>query len=99
MILTGQKIIGFFQQLKYEDFTDVAKSLGVLTDNKLSWQSHIDKLYKSFSAQLKMLKRMKLQQVKQRGHLLRNDSAKCNILYISLGELLSRPLWGYSEST
>ena len=39
------------------DFTDVAKSLGVLIDNKLSWESHIDKLYKSFSAQLKMLKK------------------------------------------
>ena len=38
------------------DFTEVAKSLGVLIDNKLSSKSHIDKLHKSFSAELKMLK-------------------------------------------
>ena len=33
------------------NFTEEAKSLGVLIDNKLLWESHIDKLYKSFSAQ------------------------------------------------
>ena len=47
------------------DFTEVAKSLDVLIDNKLSWESHIDKLHESFSAQLKMQKRMKFLQVKQ----------------------------------
>ena len=45
------------------DFTEVAKSLDVLIDNKLSWESHIDKLHKSFSAQLKRQKRMKFLQV------------------------------------
>ena len=61
MIITRQRFIGPLQQVKcgdvVPDFTDVAKSLGVLIDNKLSWESHIDKLYKSFSAQLKMLKK------------------------------------------
>ena len=47
------------------DFTDVAKSLGVLIDNRLTWDSHIKKLSKSFSAQLKMLKRMKYLPVNQ----------------------------------
>ena len=68
MIITRQRFIGPLQQVKCGDvvlyFTEVAKSLGVLIDNKLSWESHIDKLYKSFSAQLKMLKRMKFLRVK-----------------------------------
>lgn len=47
------------------DFTQVAKSLSVLINNKLSWESKIDKLHKSFSAQPKMLKRTNFLQVKQ----------------------------------
>ena len=46
------------------DFAQVAKSLGVLIDNKFPRESHIDKLHKSFIAQLRSLKRMKFLQVK-----------------------------------
>ena len=38
--------------------TAVAKSLGLLIDNKLSWENHVRKLIKSFNAQLRMLKRV-----------------------------------------
>lgn len=55
MIITKQRSIGSLQQVKCGDvvlnFTEEAKSLGVLIDHKRLWESHIDKLYKSFSAQ------------------------------------------------
>lgn len=69
MIITRKKFIGPLQQVRCGnltlDLTDVAKSLGVLIDNRLTWDSHIKKLSKSFSAQLKMLKRMKYLPVNQ----------------------------------
>ena len=75
------------------DFTDMAKSLGVLIDNKRSWESHIDKLYKSCSAQLRVLKRMKFFQVKQLEDIYyKMFLRKCKVLYNSLGKLLSSPL-------
>ena len=91
MIITRKKFIGPLQQVRCGnltlDFTDVAKSLGVLIDNRLTWDSHIKRLSKSFSAQLKMLKGMKYLPVNVpiRGYLFQNDSAKCNVLHISLG--------------
>lgn len=51
------------------DFTNVAKSLGQLIDNKLTWESHINKLSKSFSAKLNIPKRVKLLQVRQLGDI------------------------------
>ena len=51
MIISGKKFIGSFQQVRCAnlaiDLSNVVKSLGLLIDNKLSWEHHIDKSSKN----------------------------------------------------
>ena len=51
MIISRKKFIASSQQVRCAnlviDLSDVVKSLGLLVDNKLSWEHHIDKLSKN----------------------------------------------------
>ena len=51
MIISTKKFIGSLQQVRcanlVTDLSNVVKSLGLLIDNKLSWEHHIDKLSKN----------------------------------------------------
>lgn len=69
MIISRKKFIGSLQQVRCAnlviDLAKVVKSLGLLIDNKLSWEHHIDKLSKTFSAQLAVLRKIRFLPTKQ----------------------------------
>ena len=57
MIISRKQFIGPLQQVLCAnlviDLSKEVKSLGLLIDNKLSWEYHTDKLSKAFSVQLR----------------------------------------------
>ena len=61
MIISRRNFIGPLQNVKWEnttlDYTNTIKVLGVIIDNKLSWEPHIKVLMKSLNVQLKPLKK------------------------------------------
>ena len=69
MIIARTEFIGPLQQVscgnRVINLFKKAKSQGLLIDNKLSWDYHIEKLSKLFSAQLAMLRKIKFLPTKQ----------------------------------
>jgi hypothetical protein len=61
MIMQRSQFVGPLVPVRYGnkiiEFSNKTKLLGVLIDKKLSWKEHVDKVHKSFSSQIRVLRK------------------------------------------
>lgn len=93
MIISRKQFIGRLQQVRCAnlviDLSNVVKSLGLLIDNKLSWNIILINYPKVLSS-ASYVEEDKISSDKAVGkHLVQNDFAEHHLLPVSLGQLLS----------
>ena len=103
IIISPKSFIGPLQTLRLEDhyvkFVTELECLGMTVDNTLSRKAQIQRVSKTLSSKLKILKRIKYLSTPVKESSYFKGQHMCNILNIYLGHMLTRGLRTTGENT